>query len=85
MDADELIKARNEIDTEMIQLSIKIKQLQATKIEYECEIWEKCDHSWVRDDDCGVGWTPKSCSTCRLSSCPPHRRSSYLINNLKHG
>ena len=77
MDTKELIKARNEIDTEMIELSKKIRELQQVKIDYEFELWNKCEHIWVNDDDSGGGWTPKVCSKCRLSSCPP-RPSNYL-------
>tara|TARA_B000000557_G_scaffold226520_1_gene197006 strand:- start:171 stop:410 length:240 start_codon:yes stop_codon:yes gene_type:complete len=78
MDTKELIKARNEIDTEMIELSKKIRELEKVKSDYEYELWNKCEHIWVNEDDGGnVGWTPKVCSKCRLSSVEP-RKKNYL-------
>jgi hypothetical protein len=76
--ADNLIKARNEIDTEIIKLSKKIRKLQELKKEYECELWNKCDHIWVKQDQGMVGWTPKICSKCDLSALQPRKQSNYL-------
>jgi len=78
MDANTLIQSRNEIETEMIQLSRKLKELQDIKNEYECELWDKCEHIWVRQDDGCVGWTPRICSKCKLSALQPRKSTKYL-------
>ena len=79
MDAESLIKARNDIESELEQLSRKIKELQEVKNDYECELWDKCEHIWVRQDDCGrVGWNPRICSKCQLLDLQPSKNRKYL-------
>ena len=76
--AEDLIKARNEIDREVIKLSKKIRELQNQKKECEFELWNKCEHIWVKQDDGMVGSTPKICSKCNLSALQPRRNPEYL-------
>ncbi len=71
MNAGELIKARNEIDEEMMELSKKIYNLKSVKENYEYEIWTKCSHEWITDPNASCDdLCKRSCKKCKLSVQP---------------
>jgi hypothetical protein len=71
MNADELIKARNEVDGEMMKLSKKMYNLKNVKENYEYEIWSRCEHEWVTDPNTSSDdLCKRSCKKCNLSVKP---------------